>query len=116
MNLKTYVKGVNVVVDTLWGDSGKGKIVDMASAHVDMVVRYAGGANAGHTIKNDQGTFKLHLIPSGILIPRFSILILELSKSRHRRRGIVSLQQGIKITNKNLLISPSPFSYAVASS
>ena len=116
MNLKTYVKGVNVVVDTLWGDSGKGKIVDMASAHVDMVVRYAGGANAGHTIKNDQGTFKLHLIPSGILIQGSQLLILELSKSRHRREELLVFEQGIKITNKNLLISPSPFSYAVASS
>ncbi len=66
MNLKSYVKGVNVIVDTLWGDSGKGKIVDMASPHVDMVVRYSGGANAGHTIKNDLGEFKLNLIPSGI--------------------------------------------------
>ena len=55
MNLKGYIEGTNVVVDTLWGDSGKGKIVDMAAQHVDMVVRYAGGSNAGHTIKNEKG-------------------------------------------------------------
>ena len=108
MNLKTYVKGVNVVVDTLWGDSGKGKIVDMASAHVDMVVRYAGGANAGHTIKNDQGTFKFHLIPSGILNPKVLNIIdsgVVLNPDTVVEELLSLRKQGIKITSKNLLIS-----------
>ena len=108
MNLKTYVKGVNVVVDTLWGDSGKGKIVDMASTHVDMVIRYAGGANAGHTIKNEQGTFKLHLIPSGILNPNVLNIIdsgVALNPDTVLEEILSLRKQGIKVTNKNLLIS-----------
>lgn len=108
MNLKSYVRGVNVVVDTLWGDSGKGKIVDLASAHVDMVIRYAGGANAGHTIKNDQGTFKLHLIPSGILNPKVLNIIdsgVVINPDTVIEELLSLRKQGIKITNKNLLIS-----------
>jgi len=108
MNLKNYVKGVNVVVDTLWGDSGKGKIVDMASAHVDMVIRYAGGSNAGHTIKNDLGEFKLHLIPSGILNPKV-LNIIDSGVALNPDTVVEELhslrKQGIKITSKNLLIS-----------
>ena len=54
------------VVGTQWGDEGKGKIVDWLSSKVDMVVRFQGGNNAGHTIKVDNKTFKLNLLPSGI--------------------------------------------------
>ncbi|MHB8481379.1 MAG: adenylosuccinate synthase [Nitrospiria bacterium] len=56
-----------VVVGAQWGDEGKGKIVDILSEKADMIVRYAGGHNAGHTVMIDQETFILHLIPSGIL-------------------------------------------------
>lgn len=52
-----------------WGDEGKGKIVDMLAEGADMVARFAGGANAGHTVINPLGTFKMHLIPSGIFHP-----------------------------------------------
>ncbi|MSQ25535.1 MAG: adenylosuccinate synthase [Dehalococcoidia bacterium] len=55
-----------VVVGAHWGDEGKGKIVDMLAQSADMVVRYSGGDNAGHTVINDQGKFGLHLVPSGI--------------------------------------------------
>ena len=55
------------VVGTQWGDEGKGKIVDWLSSKVDMVVRFQGGNNAGHTIKIDNKTFKLNLLPSGII-------------------------------------------------
>ena len=55
-----------VVVGAHWGDEGKGKIVDMLSQSADMVVRYSGGDNAGHTVINDLGKFGLHLVPSGI--------------------------------------------------
>ncbi len=58
--------GVNVVIGTQWGDEGKGKIVDLLSADVDIVARYQGGANAGHTICWGDETFVLHLVPSGI--------------------------------------------------
>ncbi|HXN06549.1 MAG TPA: adenylosuccinate synthase [Nitrospiria bacterium] len=56
-----------VVVGAQWGDEGKGKIVDILSEKADMIVRYAGGHNAGHTVIVGQETFVLHLIPSGIL-------------------------------------------------
>ncbi|HHW15021.1 MAG TPA: adenylosuccinate synthase [Firmicutes bacterium] len=58
-----------VVVGTQWGDEGKGKITDLLAAEADIVVRYAGGANAGHTVIVGEETFKLHQIPSGILFP-----------------------------------------------
>jgi adenylosuccinate synthase len=58
---------VSVIVGTQWGDEGKGKITDILAEHVDLVVRYQGGNNAGHTVCVDEKTFKLHLIPSGIL-------------------------------------------------
>ena len=56
-----------VVVGAQWGDEGKGKIVDILSRDADIVVRYQGGSNAGHTVINHHGTFVFHLIPSGIL-------------------------------------------------
>lgn len=56
-----------VVVGAQWGDEGKGKLVDVFAAHADMVVRYQGGANAGHTLVVDGKKTVLHLIPSGIL-------------------------------------------------
>jgi len=56
-----------VVVGAQWGDEGKGKIIDVFSAHADMVVRYQGGANAGHTLVVEGKKTVLHLIPSGIL-------------------------------------------------
>jgi len=66
---------VSVVVGTQWGDEGKGKIVDILSADVDYVVRYQGGANAGHTINLMGEQYILHLIPSGILHPQSICLI-----------------------------------------
>lgn len=56
---------VKAVVGACWGDEGKGKITDMLAADADMVIRFQGGANAGHTIVNDYGKFALHLLPSG---------------------------------------------------
>ena len=58
---------VRVVVGAQWGDEGKGKIVDILSEEADIVARYQGGANAGHTICFDGKEIILHLIPSGIL-------------------------------------------------
>jgi len=57
---------VTVVIGSQWGDEGKGKIVDLISQDVDIVARYQGGANAGHTICWEDKTFVLHLVPSGI--------------------------------------------------
>lgn len=57
---------VRIVIGAQWGDEGKGKVVDILSAESDYVVRYQGGANAGHTLKFDDTTIVLHLIPSGM--------------------------------------------------
>lgn len=58
---------VVALVGTQWGDEGKGKITDVLASQADLVVRYQGGNNAGHTVVVDDQTYKLHLIPSGIL-------------------------------------------------
>jgi adenylosuccinate synthase len=58
-----------VIVGTQWGDEGKGKVTDLLAERADLVVRFQGGNNAGHTIIRDGEQFKLHLIPSGILYP-----------------------------------------------
>lgn len=57
---------ITAVVGSNWGDEGKGKITDSLAQNMDFVVRYQGGSNAGHTIKNKYGKFALHLLPSGI--------------------------------------------------
>ncbi|HEX9334084.1 MAG TPA: adenylosuccinate synthase [Anaerolineales bacterium] len=57
---------VTAVIGTQWGDEGKGKVVDYLSEQVDYVARFNGGNNAGHTVINEYGTFKIHLVPSGI--------------------------------------------------
>jgi len=56
-----------VIIGTQWGDEGKGKIVDILARDADVVVRYQGGSNAGHTVINSRDTFIFHLIPSGVL-------------------------------------------------
>jgi adenylosuccinate synthase len=58
-----------VIVGAQWGDEGKGKVIDLLAARADMVIRFQGGNNAGHTIVRDGETWKFHLIPSGILYP-----------------------------------------------
>mgnify|MGYP000709548529 CR=1 FL=1 len=67
----------NIVVGTQWGDEGKGKIIDIIASRADVVVRSQGGNNAGHTVVNDGQTYKLHLIPSGILYKNTLCLIAQ---------------------------------------
>ena len=55
------------IIGLQWGDEGKGKIVDYLSEHFDLVVRYQGGNNAGHTVIVNDTTYKLNLIPSGVI-------------------------------------------------
>ena len=66
---------VIAVIGALWGDEGKGKIVDLLAGKAGMVVRFSGGPNAGHTVHNPFGKFSLHLIPSGIFYPHATCLI-----------------------------------------
>jgi len=64
-----------VVIGAQWGDEGKGKIVDFLAEKADLIVRFSGGANAGHTIVNEGVTYKLHLIPSGIVYPDKKVVL-----------------------------------------
>lgn len=64
-----------VLVGGQWGDEGKGKITDILAEKADIVVRFSGGDNAGHTVINPQGEFKLHLIPSGIFHPKTTCIL-----------------------------------------
>lgn len=57
---------IKAIVGANWGDEGKGKVTDMLAARADIVIRYQGGSNAGHTIVNNYGKFALHLLPSGV--------------------------------------------------
>ena len=75
------------IVGINWGDEGKGRMVDYLTGQYDVVVRYQGGGNAGHTVVNDRGTFALHLLPSGIF-----------------REGVVNiLGNGVALDCENLL-------------
>jgi adenylosuccinate synthase len=98
-----------VIVGAQWGDEGKGKIVDLLSAEADVVARYQGGPNAGHTVVLDGVTFVLHLIPSGILRPGVRCYIgngvvidPEALRNEHER----ILKQGVK-TEGRLFVSAS---------
>ena len=61
-----FLQGNTCVVGLQWGDEGKGKIVDFLTEHADVVVRYCGGANAGHTVKIGADKYATHLLPVGI--------------------------------------------------
>lgn len=63
------------IIGAQWGDEGKGKIVDYLAEKADMVVRFSGGNNAGHTVINKKGEFALHLVPSGIFWPQVDAVI-----------------------------------------
>ena len=66
---------VKAIVGANWGDEGKGKVTDMLAKQSDVVIRFQGGANAGHTIINDYGRFALHTLPSGIFYPHVTNVI-----------------------------------------
>jgi adenylosuccinate synthase len=66
---------VTAIVGAQWGDEGKGRLVDALAGDMDWVIRFQGGDNAGHTVINEFGEFKLHLIPSGIFYPNTKCLI-----------------------------------------
>ena len=66
---------VKAVVGANWGDEGKGKIVDMLGEKADIIVRFQGGSNAGHTIKNSYGKFALHILPSGVFYDHTTSII-----------------------------------------
>ncbi|BAY95401.1 MULTISPECIES: adenylosuccinate synthase [unclassified Tolypothrix] len=95
-----------IVIGAQWGDEGKGKITDLLSRSADVVVRYQGGVNAGHTIVVKGQTFKLHLIPSGILYPDTECII-GCGTVIDPKVLIAELDQleSLNISTNNLLIS-----------
>ncbi|MDD4850408.1 MAG: adenylosuccinate synthase [Gemmiger sp.] len=98
----TAITGIN------WGDEGKGRMVDLLSRDYDIVARYQGGDNAGHSVKNDRGSFVLNLIPSGILRPEVVCVMGGgmVVDPAHLEGEIAQLQQkGIAISPSNLKIS-----------
>ena len=66
---------VRAIVGANWGDEGKGKITDMLAKESDIIIRFQGGSNAGHTIINDYGKFALHLLPSGVFYQHTTSII-----------------------------------------
>ena len=96
------------VIGSQWGDEGKGKIVDWLSSEADIVVRFQGGHNAGHTLVIDGVTYKLRLLPSGIVRKdKVSIIgngvVIDPWALLDEIKEIKS--KGVKITNENLIIS-----------
>jgi len=101
---------IDIIVGTQWGDEGKGKITDLLAKEKDLVVRYQGGNNAGHTVVVGEDVFKLHLIPSGILFPETICVIGNgvVVDPEVLLSEIEALQaRGIKVTPANLKISSS---------
>lgn len=97
---------LTVVCGTNWGDEGKGRMVDYLAQNADMVLRYQGGNNAGHTIVNDKGAYKLHLVPSGICYPNIKNvlgpgMVIDLESLANEIQFI----EESGISTKNLFIS-----------
>ncbi|MGI6005411.1 MAG: adenylosuccinate synthase [Christensenellales bacterium] len=99
---------LTAIVGTNWGDEGKGRMVDLLSRDYDVVVRYQGGNNAGHTVINDKGKFVLNLLPSGILRETTvnimgNGMVIDLEHLNKEIRALT--EKGVKITPRNLKIS-----------
>ena len=96
------------IVGVNWGDEGKGRMVDLITENYDIVIRYQGGGNAGHTIINEFGKFALHLLPSGILRKNV-VNILGPGVALDPENLLIEIKKivvaGIKITPENLKIS-----------
>ncbi len=98
----TSIVGIN------WGDEGKGRMVDLLSENYDIVSRYQGGNNAGHTVINDKGKFILNLLPSGILRENVvnimgTGMVIDLEHLSNEKKKLTDA--GVKITPENLKIS-----------
>ncbi len=106
---------VTVVLGTQWGDEGKGKAIDTFAGDFDFVARYNGGNNAGHTIINEFGTFKIHLVPSGIFYPRAKCLIgggvvidpaVLIEEMNSLRKAGIKLEKRVLISPRSHIIMP----------
>jgi len=106
---------VTVILGTQWGDEGKGKAIDTFAGDFDYVARYNGGNNAGHTIVNEHGTFKIHLVPSGIFYPKAKCLIgggvvidpaVLIEEMNSLRKAGIKLEKRLLISQRSHLIIP----------
>ena len=107
--------GHTCVVGLGWGDEGKGKVVDVLSQHFDVIVRYNGGANAGHTVCHAGRTYTFHALPSGILRPdRISVIgpgvALDLPAALKEivalRDAGISVGENLRISDRAHLVRP----------
>ncbi|MEM7114610.1 MAG: adenylosuccinate synthase [Chloroflexota bacterium] len=108
---------LDMIIGTQWGDEGKGHITDLLASEADLIARYSGGDNAGHTITIGKEVFKLHLIPSGIIHPDVTCLIgsgvvmnpavMLREMDGLRQRGIDVSPKRLKISRKTHLITPA---------
>lgn len=105
---------VSAVVGANWGDEGKGKITDMLSEESDIIVRFQGGSNAGHTIVNDYGKFALHILPSGVFCDHTISVIgngvaLNVPDLFHEIQGIVDRgvpMPEIRVSDRAQIVMP----------
>ncbi len=106
---------VTVVLGTQWGDEGKGKAIDYLAGGYDYVARFNGGNNAGHTVVNSLGTFKIHLVPSGIFHPRTRCLLgggmvidppVLIEEMNALRQAGIKLDKRVFISRRAHLIMP----------
>ena len=104
------------IVGINWGDEGKGRMVDLLTEHYDLVVRYQGGGNAGHTVVNEKGKFALHLLPSGIFRPGVVNVLgngvaldpenLWIEMEDVRAKGVALSPENLKISSRASLLLP----------
>ncbi len=107
---------LDIIVGTQWGDEGKGRVVDLLAAQADYVARFNGGDNAGHTVTVGEETFKLHLIPSGVIHPHTvgvignglvvnpKVLLAEIEMLK--QKGIDLTPERLRISNAAHVITP----------
>ena len=108
---------LNMVIGTQWGDEGKGRVVDLLASQADFVARYSGGDNAGHTVTVGDQTFKLHLVPSGVIHPQVTgilgngmvinprVLLEEFAMLQDR--GVAINPSRIRISHAAHIITPA---------
>ena len=106
----------SAIVGINWGDEGKGRMVDLLTEQFDIVVRYQGGGNAGHTVINDKGKFALHLLPSGIFRPGVVNVLgngvaldcenLWKEAEEIRNKGVPITPDNLKISDRASLLLP----------
>ena len=104
------------IVGINWGDEGKGRMVDLLTQDYDVVVRYQGGGNAGHTVINEYGKFALHLLPSGIFRPGVVNVLgngvavdpenLWQEMEQIRAKGVAITPENLKISDRASLVLP----------